>query len=92
METAYNLDSYRRRSERKNYLKEVSFSTGSKIFPATIKNLSLGGAQISTRRISSVRKGAIIIISIPFAKKQGCMKSKAIVTWVKNDEFGIQFI
>ena len=92
MQTACNYDAYRRRSERKNYMKEVSFSTGSKIFPATIGNLSLGGALVFTRSISSVKKGAIIIISIPFAKKQGCMKSKAIVTWVGNDEFGIQFI
>lgn len=92
METTYHFDEYRRKNVRKNYQTEVSFSTESKIIPATIRNLSRGGALVATRSISSVKKGAIIIISIPFAKKQGCMKTKAIVTWVENDEFGIQFI
>ena len=92
METVYIYDGFRRKSERKNYQKEVSFSTGSKIFPATIKNLSVGGALVLTRSKSKIRTGEIIIISIPFAKKKGCMKSKAIVMWAENDEFGIQFI
>ena len=29
---------------------------------------------------------------IPYAKKQGSVKRKAIVRWAKNDQFGIQFI
>jgi hypothetical protein len=92
MEAAYNYDGYRRLSVRKIYQKEVSFSTGSKVFPATIKNLSRYGALIGTRNISKIKTGAIIIISIPFANKRGCVKSKAIVMWAGKDKFGIQFI
>jgi hypothetical protein len=92
MEPAYNFDGYRRINERKNYHKEVSFSTESTIFPATIKNLSMGGALVGTSRIPKMKKGAKIIITIPFANKPGCMKRKAIVIWAENDQFGIQFI
>jgi hypothetical protein len=92
METAYNFDGYRRTNERKNYQKEVSFSTESMIFPATIKNLSMGGALVSTPNILKIKTGVKIIITIPFANKLGCMKRKAIVMWAENDQFGIQFI
>lgn len=92
METAYNFDGYRRINERKNYNKDVSFSTESMIFPATIKNLSTGGALVGTRSIPKIKTGVKIIITIPFANKPGCVKRKAIVMWAENDQFGIQFI
>jgi len=92
MEAAYDFDGYRRINERKNYQKDVSFSTDSMIFPATIKNLSMGGARVGTTGISKIKTGVEIIITIPFATKQGCMKRKAIVMWAENDQFGIQFI
>jgi len=92
MEAAYDFDGYRRINERKNYHKEVSFSTESMIFPATIKNLSMGGALVGTISIPKIKTGVKIIITIPFANKPGCMKRKAIVTWAENNQFGIQFI
>jgi hypothetical protein len=92
MQALYDFDGYRRLSERKIYQTEVTFSTGSKIFHATIKNLSRNGAFIDTRSISKIEKGEVIIISIPFANKQGCVKSKAVVMWSENDKFGIQFL
>ena len=92
MQAVHDFDGYRRLNERKIYQTEVSFSTGSKIFHATIKNLSRDGALIDTRSISKIEKGEVIIISIPFANKQGCVKSKAVVMWSENDKFGIQFL
>ena len=92
MEAAYDFDGYRRIHERKNYQKDVSFSTDSMIFPARIKDLSIGGAHVGTISIPKIRAGVEIIITIPFATKQGCMKRKAIVIWAGNDQFGIQFI
>ena len=70
----------------------VSFSTESMIFPATIKNLSMGGALVGTTSIPKIKTGIKIIITIPFANKPGCMKRKAIVMWAEKDQFGIQFI
>ena len=92
METAFDFDGYRRLNERKNYSKDVSFSTESMIFPATIRNISMGGALVSTTGIPKIKTGVKIIITIPFANKPGCMKRKALVMWSENDQFGIQFI
>ena len=92
MEAAYDFDGYRRINGRKNYQKDVSYSTDSMIFPARIKDLSIGGARVGTISIPKIKAGVEIIITIPFATKQGCMKRKAIVMWADNDQFGIQFI
>jgi hypothetical protein len=92
METAYDFDGYSRIDERKNYQKEVSFSIGSMILPATVKNISMGGALVGTKNISSIKTGAEIVIIVPYATRKGCMKRKAIVKWIDNDHFGIQFI
>jgi len=92
METAFDFDSYRRLNVRKNYFKEVSFSIDSIILPATVKNVSTGGALISTIKIPKIKIGKEILIVIPFAKKSGCIKKKARVRWVEKDRFGIEFI
>jgi len=92
MEAAYDFDGYRRMNGRKNYQKDVSFSTDSMIFPARIKDLSIGGARVGTISIPKIKAGVEIIITIPFATKQGCMKRKAIVIWAGNDQFGIQYL
>ena len=92
METAFDFDGYRRTNERKKYRKDVSFSTESMIFPATIKNLSMGGALVGTTSIPKIKTGVKIIITIPFANKPGCLKRKAIVMWAESDQFGIQFV
>jgi hypothetical protein len=92
METAYNFDGHRRMNERKNYHKDVSFSTDAMIFPATIRNLSMGGARVRTTGIPQIKTGTKIIITIPYANRPGCMKRKAMVMWAEKDQFGIQFI
>lgn len=92
METAYDFEGYRRIDERKNYQKEVSFSIDSMIFQATIKNISMGGALVGTINIPILKIGTEIFIMVPFATRKGNMKRKAIIKWVDNDHFGIQFI
>jgi len=57
-----------------------------------IQNISMGGAQIGSRNLSISKTPVVINVSIPFAKKQGSIKRKAIVRWAKNDQIGIQFI
>jgi hypothetical protein len=91
MEAVYNFNRSRRLKERKNYQKEVFFSTGSMIFPGKIKNISMDGARVGSRNISKLKIGAEIFIAIPFSKKQGGIKRKAIVIWANNNQFGIKF-
>lgn len=81
----------RRTTRRKNFQGEVAYSLGSMIFPGVIKNISIGGARIGSRNKFKVYAGSEIIVSIPFAKRQGCMKRKAIVMWAEKDQFGIKF-
>lgn len=77
---------------RINYQKEVMFSTGTMIFPGHIKDISRGGAHVSCGNISIIKTPVVITISIPFAKKQGDVKKKAMVRWALNDQFGVKFI
>lgn len=81
----------RRIYKRKNYRGEVVYSMGSMIFPGTIKNISPGGARIGSRNKFKFYAGSEIIVSIPYAKRQGCLKRKAIVIWAEKDQFGIKF-
>ncbi len=91
MESGYNFNRSRRIDERKTYQKEVFFSTGSIFFPGEIINISKDGARIGSRNISNLRSGLEIFIAIPYSKKQGSIKLKAIVMWVNMDQFGIKF-
>ena len=92
-----NMDQFgikfnKRKNVRKNYQREIIISTGSMIFPGRIQNISMGGAHVDSRNISITKTPVVLNVSIPYAKKQGSVKRKAIVRWAKNDQFGIQFI
>jgi hypothetical protein len=87
----YNLAQYRRMSERKMYSAEVSFSTDKFCFPAVIRNLSKGGALIENDAHPTMKVGNVIIISIPFQVKEGCVKMKATVMWAEKCQFGVKF-
>ncbi len=92
-----NMDQFgikfnKRANVRKNYQREVILSTGSMVFPGMIQNISMGGAHVDSRNISITKTPVVLTVSIPFAKKIGRVKRKAIVRWAKNDQFGIQFI
>jgi hypothetical protein len=78
-------------NERKEYLKEVLFSTGSIFFPGKINDISKDGARVGSRNINSLSPGIEIFIAIPFSNKQGSIKRKAIVMWAQKDQFGIKF-
>ena len=78
-------------SERKRYTAEVSFSTDNLCFPAMIRNLSKGGALIANDTLPKMKIGTVIIITIPFAIKEGCVKTKATVMWAEEGQFGVEF-
>ena len=92
METAYNFDEYRRRNDRKPYRAEVSFAAGSMCFPATLENISSGGAQLATTNLPLMKPGSSIAVTIPFALKKGYVKKKGRVMWAEDGCFGIQFM
>jgi hypothetical protein len=61
------------------------------VFSGKCKNISMGGALISSRNLYNFIDGLEIFVAIPYAKRQGSIKTKAIVRWTKNDLLGIQF-
>lgn len=85
-------NSVKRTNHRKNYQRDVCFSAGAMVFPGMVRNISPRGACIGSRDASKIGKGSEIIVAIPFVKKPGSMKRKAVVRWVRDDQFGIQFI
>ena len=87
----YNFAQYRIMSEKKMYSTEVSFSTNKFCFPAMIRSLSKGGALIENGAHPTMKVGTVIIISIPFQVKEGCVKMKATVMWAENGQFGVEF-
>jgi hypothetical protein len=92
MEIEFDFGGHNRLNAGRNYIMEASFSVDSVILPATIKNISLGGALIRTMNISNIRTGTELLISIPYTNENGCLKRKAKVKWVDNDLFGVEFI
>ena len=94
MRVARNLyiEGFRRKSERKEYQAEISFSADTLCFPAMLRNVSTGGALLSTKGLPNMMPGKEIGITIPFAAREGCVKKKAVVMWSEEGQFGIQFI
>lgn len=83
---------YKRKNVRKIYRNPISVSTNSEILSATIINLSKGGAHIVCKQLPSLKKGLKIHVTIPFAKKHNQLTRKAVVKWINDDQFGVEFI
>ena len=91
MKAINRLNTHIRITERKSYQTEIVFSTGSMVFSGKCKNISMGGALISSKNLYHFLNGLEILVAIPFPMKQGSIKTKAVVRWTKNDLLGIQF-
>jgi len=90
---------YARTSRRVAYSAMVIFSVDANINTGKIDadisvgkvlNLSTGGAAIQTYDTPSI--GDVLIISIPYAKKQKKVRRRATVCWVRERVFGIKFL
>lgn len=92
MEAAYNFSRRRRVSSRKEYQTEVSFSVGAMCFSGMLENVSTGGALLLTQSVHFIKPGREIIITIPFAEKQGAIKKNAIVIRAEGKRIGVQFV
>ena len=82
---------YLRLHTRQTYSAEVTFSFDSLFFHAFLDNVSLGGASVVTKSLPMMKIGSPITITIPFAKREGCVKRNATIMWAQEGRFGIQF-
>ncbi len=92
MADTYSISEFERKHKRKAYEKEVFFSLDSKAYPATTRNISLGGALIEHVDTYNLNKGQTITINIPFSSSKKSIKRKARIMWILNKQFGIEFI
>ena len=83
---------FRRKHERKDYLTDVVFAYKGRAYGGTIKNISLGGAFITTPSVNQFSAGDIITISIPFTDGNKSVKRKARIEWNNNTGFAVEFI
>ena len=90
---------YARTRKRVAYSAMVIFSVDANINTGKVNgdisvgkviNLSTGGAAIQTYDTPSI--GDILIVSIPYAKKQRKVRRRASVCWVRGKIFGIKFL
>lgn len=88
----FGLQFYRRKNSRKIYKRKVTVFTDSIIFPATITNLSKGGANIIINQKVIVENGSEIHVIIPFAKRKKELIKRSVVKWKDNDQLGVQFL
>ena len=83
---------FRRQNTRKPYFTEVLFSVvGPEVYTGIMENISHSGARIETNHTTGITAGDKIIIIIPFAKKEGAIKQKAVVQWYDKGKIGIEF-
>ncbi len=82
---------FRRRHERKNYNTEVTFSYREKAYTGVLKDISMGGAFVTTVSAGRVGQGDEIVISIPYTSGSKHIKRRAKVLWARGDGFAVEF-
>jgi hypothetical protein len=92
MRDEFGTANFTRKHQRKAYRTEVHFSVESRAYPAQIENISRGGASVKTDGPPRVEKGQEIIIQIPFQNSDKSVKRRARVMWVRDTQFGIEFV
>ncbi|MFO7645998.1 MAG: PilZ domain-containing protein [Desulfosarcina sp.] len=82
---------FRRRYERKDYGTDVIFSVEGKAFGGWLKDISVGGAFITTVAVNQVYRGDVITLSIPFTDGKKSIKRRARVLWTNGEGFAAEF-
>ena len=85
-------DSFRRRHERKDYGTNIVFAIKDRAYSGILKNISVGGAFISTTSVNQVSVGDVITINIPFTDGRKHLLRKARIKWGNNEGFAAEFL
>lgn len=82
----------RRRHPRKPYFTDVKYAGGSHIYQDLVKNISLGGVLIETRRPrADLSIGQEITLSVPFSRHKNYMRIIGEIVRISPHEIGIKF-
>ena len=88
----FGIQFYKRKKYRKRYQRRVTVFTESMILPAMISNLSRSGAHIVGQDNHRLKQGSIVHVTIPFANRNEALTVRAVVKWIGDGRFGIQFV
>lgn len=83
---------FKRFHQRKTYNTDIIFSHQNRAYNGTLLNVSLGGAFISTRNVSQIKKKDIVTITIPYTSGKKNIQRQGVVKWKNNVGFAIEFI
>jgi len=81
-----------RRYDRKVYGAHIVFAHENNAYAGTLKNISLGGAFISTRSVRHVSTGDKVTVSIPFTSGAKHVKRIGLIKWLNKEGFAIEFL
>jgi Tfp pilus assembly protein PilZ len=82
---------FRRRYDRKHYVTDIVFSIKDRSYSGTLKDISLGGAFVSTRSVRQAKQGDEVTVVIPFTNGRKNVKRKAKILWANEEGFAIEF-
>ena len=68
------------------------FSFGERAYAGVLKDISVGGAFVTTPSVGWVDTGDIIVISIPFTNGKKHIKRRAKVLWCNAEGFAVEFL
>lgn len=83
---------FRRQYERKNYSADIMFAAENQMFRGGLKNISLGGAFITTKDVNQLSEGELVSLSIPYTDGYRHVKCKGRVLWKNDIGFALRFI
>lgn len=83
---------FRRRYQRKNYNPEVVFSYKEKAYSGILRDISMGGAFVTSMSAGEVDEGNVIVISIPVTSGKKHVKRRAKVVWSSGEGFAVEFV
>ena len=82
---------YTRRHDRKLYGADVIFAHKGRLYNGTLKDISLGGAFITTTMINKFSVGDKITVSIPFSSGDSHVKRDGRIAWLNDEGFAAEF-
>jgi hypothetical protein len=95
MEKAYHMvtgfHDPRRKHERKIYRAEIMIIHHSRPYQGTLKDISIGGAFVTTKAVNQFSVGDVITLDIPFTAGEKNVRRRARILWQNNIGFGVEF-
>lgn len=82
----------KRAHERKGYKAEIIIIHHSRPYQGTMKDISLGGAFITTNAVNQFSVGDVVTLDIPFTTGKSNVRRRARIQWQNNVGIAVEFL